>query len=239
MTKLSGEQTSGILVSIIIPAFNEEKNLGNVLAELHKLDEQVQMDHEVIVVDDGSTDKTKEVAIRNGAKVLSNKTNQGKGCSLKCGFEYARGEIIVTMDADGSHNPEDIGKLISPVLNGADVAVGSRFNTDEGKKTTTRVNLFGNHLINLLILIMTGSVVTDSQSGFRAYKSTVLKETVVTSKGYAVDTELTLKSIINGYSLKEVPILVRKRANGCSRLNPIRDGLRILKVIIQSVMINN
>jgi dolichol-phosphate mannosyltransferase len=228
-----------ILVSIIIPAFNEEDNLGNVLTELHRFAELVQMNNEIIVVDDGSTDKTNEIASRNGAKVLLNITNQGKGHSLKCGFECAKGEIIVTMDADGSHDPQDIGKLVFPLLNGIDIAVGSRFNTLEGRKTTTRVNLFGNRLINLLFLLITGSVVTDSQSGFRAYNSKVLKEIVVTSKGFEVETELTLKSILGGYLFKEVPIFVRNRAHGLSRVNPIRDGLRIIKTIVRSVMIDD
>ena len=231
------QKMPGVLVSIIIPAFNEENNIGNVLAELHEFTRSIQMNHEIIVVDDGSYDKTKEVANRNGAKVLSNKTNHGKGYSLKSGFENAKGEIIVTMDADGSHDPQDIEKLILTLLNGADIALGSRFNTAEGRKTTTRVNLFGNRLITLIFLIITGSVVTDSQSGFRAYKSQVLREMEVTSTGYEVETELTLKPIIKGYSLIEVPIFVRKRTSGLSRLNPIKDGLRIMKEIIRSTMI--
>ncbi len=232
-----GEATSRILVSIIIPAFNEEKSLGNVLAELRRYVEMVQINNEIIVVDDGSTDKTKEVAFRNGAKVLSNKINRGKGYSLRCGFECAKGKIIVTMDADGSHNPSDIERLVLTVLNGADIAVGSRFNTMEGRKTTTKVNLLGNRFISILFLLITGSFVADSQSGFRAFNSKVLKEIQVTSNGFEVETELTLKPILNGYSLKEVPIFVRNRANGYSRLNPIKDGLRIMKEIIRSITI--
>ena len=235
----NGIKMPGLLVSIIIPAYNEEKNLGNVLAELKRYAELVQMDHEIIVIDDGSDDKTKEVAAQNGAKVLVNKTNQGKGYSLKCGFECAKGKIVVTMDGDGSHDPKDIGKLVFPVLNGTDIAVGSRFNTEEGRKTTTRFNLFGNHLISLFFLIMTGIFVNDSQSGFRAYKSEVLKKIPVTSNRFEVETELTLKPIMNGFSLKEVPIFARKRSNGISHVDPIIDGLKIMKQMIRWLMINN
>ena len=236
ITALSSEQRSRILVSIIIPAFNEEKNVGNVLLELHQFVKRVKLNCEIIVVDDGSTDKTNETASRNGAKVLSNNSNQGKGCSLRSGFEYAKGEIIVTLDGDGAHNPNDIEKLILPVMNGTDFVIGSRFNSEEGRKTTTQVNLIGNHLISLGIRILTGNVVTDSQSGFRAYNSKVLKEILVTSKGFDIETELTLKPIIRGYSLKEVPIFIRKRANGNSRLNPIRDGFKILKIILMAIL---
>jgi dolichol-phosphate hexosyltransferase len=231
-----GNQTSRILVSIIIPAYNEEKNLGNVLIELRRFLELAQVDHEIIVVDDGSTDKTKEIASQNGVKILSNKTNQGKGSALKRGFECAKGEIIVTMDADGSHDPKDIQKLILPVKNGIDFAVGSRFDTEEGRETTTRVNLFGNRLLNLVILMLTGNVITDSQSGFRAYKSNVLKEIIINSKGFEIETELTLKPLLLGYSLKAVPICVRKRKDGVSRLNPVKDGLKIMKQLARSIV---
>ena len=236
---LNGKKGSGLLVSIIIPAYNEEKNLGSVLAELKRYVELVQMDHEIIVIDDGSVDKTKEVASQNGAKVIINKTNQGKGYSLKCGFECAKGEIVVTMDGDGSHDPKDIGKLVFPVLNGTDITVGSRFNTEEGRKTTTRFNLFGNHLISLFFLIMTGNFVNDSQSGFRAYKSEVLKKIEVNSSRFEVETELTLKSIMNGFSVKEVPIFARKRSNGISHVDPMKDGLKIMKQMIRWLIIYN
>ena len=238
-TELGGEQTPGILVSIVIPAYNEADNLGGVLAELHALFEHVRMDHEIIVVDDGSTDKTGEVASRNGVKVLSNMTNQGKGRSLRRGFECAKGEIIVMMDADGSHDPKDIERLILPVLNGADVAVGSRFNTSEGRKTTSSVKIFGNNMINLAIRLITGTAITDSQCGFRAYKSKVLKKTVLNSKGFRIETELTLKPILNGYSLQEIPIFVRNRRNGLSHVNPITDGFRIMTQIIRSATLSS
>jgi glycosyltransferase involved in cell wall biosynthesis len=237
-TAFKGKQIAKTIVSIIIPAYNEEKNLGNVLVELHNDPDLAKIHHEILVVDDGSTDNTKEIASRNGVKVLSNKINQGKGHSLKVGFEHAKGEFIITMDADGSHDPKDIKKLLLPVLNGSDIAIGTRFNTSEGRKTTTTANLFGNYLINLVLMIITGAAVTDSQSGFRAYKSKVLKEITISSKGFEIETELTLKPIRNGYSLKEVPIFVRDRKNGLSHVKPIRDGLRIFKELILMSIIN-
>ena len=84
-------------------------------------------------------------------KCYQTKLIRGKGHSLKVGFEHAKGEFIITMDADGSHDPKDIKRLLLPVLNGSDIAIGTRFNTVEGRNTTTRVNLFGNRLMNLVI----------------------------------------------------------------------------------------
>jgi dolichol-phosphate hexosyltransferase len=137
------------------------------------------------------------------------------------------------MDADGSHDPKDIEKLIFPLQNGTDITIGSRFNTVEGRKTTTHVNLFGNYMLNLGILILTGRIVSDSQSGFRAYKSKVLKEIGINSMGFDVETELTMKPILLGYSLRDVPIFVRKRATGISRVNPLKDGIKMIKQLVE------
>lgn len=232
-TLYSSKQFSDTLFSIIIPAFNEEENLRQVLTELNMYANQIQMHREVIVVNDGSTDKTSEVGSNGGARVLSNGTNLGKAYCLKRGFEHAKGEIIITMDGDGSHDPNDIGKLVLPILNGTDIAIGSRFHSTEGKKTTSRVHLFGNYLISLAILLLTGRLISDSQSGFRAYKSMALRQFEIFSKGFAVETELTVKPLMKGFAVEEVPILVRKRINGSSRVRPIRDGFRIINVILQ------
>jgi hypothetical protein len=122
--------------------------------------------------------------------------------------------------------------LLTPILNGADVVLGSRFIGNNGKDSTKKLHLFGNSLINLLIRIITKKYVTDSQSGFRAYKRKILKEIQVTSEGYEVETELTVKTLKNGNILHEVPIYSRKRKDGCSHLNPLRDGFNILKTIL-------
>jgi len=140
------------------------------------------------------------------------------------------------MDSDGSHDPEDIERLIVPILNGADVVLGSRFAAGQGKNSTKRLHVFGNILINFLIRIMTRKYVTDSQTGFRAYRKKVLQEIDITSEGYHVETELTVKVLKNGNVLKEVPIKINKRMNGCSRLNPLTDGFQIFKTIVKSSM---
>jgi glycosyltransferase involved in cell wall biosynthesis len=221
------------MISVIIPAFNEEKSIGDVLTRVFRAVELHSLPCEIIVVNDGSTDRTRKLACNHGATVLCNEKNRGKGHALARGFKTAKGDIIVTMDADGSHNPEDINKLILPILNGADIVLGSRFATGEGKNSTKRLHVFGNLLINFLILMMTGKNVTDSQTGFRAFRKKVLQEIEITSKGYQVETELTVKMLRSGRTVKEVAVISRKRMNGYSRINPFGDGLRILRAILK------
>ena len=224
-------------VSIIIPAFNEQKNIGDTLKKTCNVAESSPFPCEIIVVDDGSTDLTVNLAKQHEVTVLTNGANEGKGAALRRGFAHARGEILITMDADGSHDPEDIPTLLSPVLNGATLAIGSRFASEEGKRSTTRLNLFGNGLISLSIMLLTARQITDSQSGFRAMRRAFLRELNLTSDRYEVETEVLVKALMNGCHVREVPLRTNKRKNGHSHLNPLSDGLKIMKTLIKSVII--
>ena len=221
-------------VSIIIPAYNEEENVDDVLSRACKAAESSSLSYEVIFVDDGSTDRTKHLALGHNVIILHHEKNMGKGVALKEGFAKARGDIIVTMDADGSHDPKDIPKLILPVLNGSSVALGTRFSSREGRESTTKMNLFGNTLINLSIRLMTGRRVTDSQSGFRAMKRSVVDQIKITTAGFQMETEFLIKALRNGCVMTEVPLDVRKRLNGRTHLKPFRDGIRILGELLRA-----
>jgi len=226
------------VVSVVIPAYNEEKNISDLLARTCKAVESSALPYEIIVVDDGSKDRTRELAYRHKAIVLWNETNQGKGAALRKGVARAQGEIVITMDADGSHDPEEIPKLIQPMLEGATLSLGTRFASDEGKKSTKTLNLFGNGIINLSIFLMTGRRVTDSQCGFRAIRRSFLKHVEITSDGYEVETELLLKALKNGNVVREVSLNVSKRKNGHSHLNPFNDGLKIMKTVVRANLLN-
>jgi len=221
-------------ISIIIPAFNEENTIENLLERIHKTLEMTQSPYEIIVVDDGSIDKTAQLAHRYKATVLKNGQNQGKGHALQRGFQHAKGDIIITMDADGSHKPEDLTKLVTPLLNGADIVFGSRFINGCSKIATKKLHRFGNRLFNLIIRLLTDKHITDSQTGFRGYKKEIIKQIGITSKGYEVETELTVKSLKNGCVVHEEPITFEKRIDGCSHLNPLTDGFKILKTILMA-----
>ena len=221
-------------VSVVIPAYNEEENIGDLLLRTNATLETIGVPYEIIVVDDGSIDETRLMAMKNKATVLTNGINKGKGYTLKKGIQHANGNLLITMDADGSHRPEEIPKLLVPLLNGADVVFGSRFIVKAEQDSTKKLHIFGNKLFNLLIALLTGKRVMDSQTGFRAYKKKIIEEIEITSNGYEVDTELTVKSLKNGYIIHEEPITFERRKDGSSYLNPLRDGIKIFNIIVRA-----
>ncbi|NWG10441.1 glycosyltransferase family 2 protein [Candidatus Bathyarchaeota archaeon] len=221
------------VVSIVIPAYNEEKTIGNVISETILAMDGLGVPYEIIVVDDGSTDETKMIASRYKAMVLSNGRNRGKGYALRKGFKHAQGDVIVTMDADGSHKPKEISDLINPLFNGVDITAGSRF-LGHGKQSITKLNRFGNFMFNTTITVLTGKRVTDSQSGFRAFKREVLESFNLESLGYSIETEITVKGLKNGFVFQEKPITCEKRKYDVSKLRTFADGKKILKTILKS-----
>ena len=221
-------------VSVILPAYNEEKNICTLLDKTKEVLSSTFSSWEIIVVDDGSTDRTSSLARSCGVKVISHGKNQGKGAALKLGFDKAEGDIIVTMDADCSHKPEDIIKLTRLIQGGADVVTGSRFANGNGEKSTKKLHILGNNIINALITLATGRTVTDSQTGFRAYRKQAVGAIRLKTNGYQIETELTVKTLRNGFVVKEVPIRCSPRNAGYSRLNPLTDGLKIVLTIIKA-----
>jgi Glycosyltransferases involved in cell wall biogenesis len=222
------------MISVVIPAYNEEKTIADVVSRTHSVMKTVRLPFELLVVDDGSTDHTRDLIPSGMAQLLTNGKNHGKGSALRTGFRRAKGDIIVTIDSDGSHDPEDIRRLLAPVLNGSDVVMGSRFANGKGKKSTRKLHIFGNRLINLLIGFVTGKRITDSQTGLRAFKRKAIDYITLTSNGYQVETELTVKTLRNGSEVEEISIDSMKRKNGASQLKPLYDGVRIFMTIVRS-----
>lgn len=220
------------VVSVVIPAYNEEKTIGRVIEETIQVMESLGLPYEIIVVDDGSWDRTREEASKYKVTVLSNGRNRGKGYALRKGFQHASGDIIVTIDADGSHKPKEIPDLLNALMEGADIVAGSRF-LGKNKNHTSKLHVFGNYLINLTIMTLTGKAITDSQTGLRALKRDFLQEISLESEGYEIETEITVKGLKNGFVLKEIPISCYRRRNGISRLCALYQGPKILKTILK------
>jgi glycosyltransferase involved in cell wall biosynthesis len=221
------------VVTVIIPAYNEEETIGDVITETTLIMDSMNLPYEIIVIDDGSTDKTGLNASNHKAIVLSNPKNRGKGYSIRRALKYAQGDIIVTIDSDGEHNPKEIPDLIGPLFNGTDIVSGSRFMTSN-THATTKLNRIANVMFNISILALTGRTVTDSQTGFRAVKREVLDSFNLESEGYEIETEITVKGLRNGFTFKETPITCERRQNRVSKVKLLRDGTHIFKTIFKT-----
>jgi glycosyltransferase involved in cell wall biosynthesis len=199
--------------------------------------EKMGATYEVLVVDDGSYDKSAEIAQARKATVLR-ECHKGKGFALRCGFRRAKGEFVVTLDADGSHKPEEIPLvLLSLMEDRADFVVGSRFaNSEDNKTKIPKINRAGNRLFNTMTGYLTGLKITDSQSGFRAIRASLIKRMKLSSHGYEVESEMLVKALRMGARVAETPISFDQRTVGSSKLDPIRDGTRILYAIIASYL---
>lgn len=212
---------------IVIPAYNEELTIGSVVALSKKYGD-------VLVVDDGSLDRTSEVAGACGAIVIRHETNKGKGQAIKTGFEYGISEgydVVVTIDADGQHNPDEIPKLLEPIVNGdADFVIGSRY-ISRAKKKIPFYRRIGLWVLNKGTTIASGLEV-DSQSGFRAITFSALKRLKLDSNGYSIETDMVVKAEENGITIVEVPIDVRYDVPNKHKRNPLSHGAGVLASII-------
>ena len=226
-----------IFISVVIPVFNEEQTIGDIVTRTKRTLEQLGISYEILVVDDGSVDRSADIAQAREAHVLR-KAHWGKGYALRSGFRQARGELIVTIDSDGSHKPEEIPLVLRELRDGkADLMIGTRFcNSDVNKTKIPKVNRLGNRLFNTLILFLTGKNFSDSQSGFRAFRSSLIKKMKLSSRGYEVESEMLVKAFKMGARVGEIPISFYQRTMGNSQLDPIRDGTRILYAIVQAYL---
>jgi len=221
-----------MLISVVIPVFNEELTIGNVIERLTAVVQKIGFKYEIIAVDDCSTDRSLEISKSQSAKVFSLKKHMGKGYALRAGFAKAKGDIITTIDSDGSHRPEELPRLLAPILrNKADLVIGSRY-LSQKPVATKKLNDAGVRLFNFLIKILTRVEVSDSQSGYRVMKSAVLRNMRLKSTGYEIESEMLVKTALQGFRVIEVPISFEQRTYGTSRLDPIVDGFKILFSIV-------
>ncbi|UCF45339.1 MAG: glycosyltransferase family 2 protein [Candidatus Bathyarchaeota archaeon] len=225
-----------MLISVVVPVFNEELTIGNVIERLTAVMQKIGSKYEIIVVDDCSTDRSLDISKSQSAKVFSLKKHMGKGYALRAGFAKAKGEIITTIDSDGSHRPEELPQLLIPLLqNKADLIIGSRY-LSQKSVATKKLNAVGVRLFNSLIKILTRAEVSDSQSGYRVMKSVVLRNMRLKSSEYEIESEMLVKTARQGFRIREVPISFEQRTYGTSRLDPVVDGFKILLSIILAYM---
>jgi glycosyltransferase involved in cell wall biosynthesis len=212
-------------ISIIIPAFNEAENIGDVTGRIRSL----HPDAEIVVIDDGSTDGTAQRAVNAGATVYRHPYNIGNGAAIKSGIRIAGGDILVFMDADGQHSPADIQGLLDFFPN-YDMVVGARA---QGAQASLGRAL-GNKIFNLFASYVAKFPIKDLTSGFRAVKAEIAREFLyLLPNTYSYPTTMTLGVLRTGRSLIYVPINARKRQKGKSKIKFFGDGTRFFMIIIR------
>ncbi|MDM1272373.1 glycosyltransferase family 2 protein [Acinetobacter indicus] len=212
-------------VSVVLPAKNESSAVGETIKKIHSLN----FVDEILVINDGSTDATQQVAEQAGATVISHPYSKGNGAAIKTGARYAIGDVIVFMDADGQHDPEDIPRLLDEINQGYDLVVGAR---QKGSQASVGRGL-ANRLYNYLASYMTEQKVEDLTSGFRAVRAEKFREFLyLLPNGFSYPTTSTMAFFRAGYSVTYVPIHAAKRI-GKSHIQPLKDGVRFFLIIFK------
>jgi glycosyltransferase involved in cell wall biosynthesis len=226
-TKTEGVKIRPRIIAAI-PAYNEEKYIGTIVLQTR------QYVDEVIVLDDGSTDRTAETASLAGADVIRHAANMGKGAALQSLMQEVKNrdaDVLVFLDADAQHNPAEIPELVKPVLAGYDLIIGAR---QTHKQSTPLYRRFGRRLLLLTSNVLSGTRLTDSESGFRAISRKGISQINLTEKGFAVETEMIARASEKGLKIIEVPVSNIYTGDG-STLNPWVHGVGVLGRIISLV----
>lgn len=222
-------------ITVGLPAFNEEKNVGAIIARL------MQEYDSVIVCDDGSSDMTPTIAQKMGAIVVSHQRNRGYGAAIQSLFSKAKEidcDILVTFDADGQHRVGDIKKIVEPILKGnADVVIGSRF-MDKNEKDVPKYREIGIKVITNLVNVESGKKITDAQSGFRAYSKKALVEITPSDSGMGVSTEILIKANQKKLRIAEIPITILYDGD-TSTHNPVSHGTSVLLSTMKFISIEH
>ncbi len=216
-------------VSVILPAHNEARNVRAVVERVRASVPEA----EILVVDDGSADETALEAESAGAEVLVMTRNQGKGVAIREGVGRARGDVLVFIDADGQDDPAEIPAMLDALGPEVDLVLGSRFIGRFNRGAITRLNWFGTEVINTFGFLLFRRRITDPCAGFRAVRRSALERIQIKATGYDIEVDVVFGILRTGGRVVEVPAVRSARASGRSGLSSFRDGLRIVRRMIQ------
>jgi glycosyltransferase involved in cell wall biosynthesis len=223
-------------VSFLIPAYNEASTISEVLDRVAALG----LDCEVIVVDDGSTDSTAEIVTSHaqaskGRVQLLRKGNDGKGSALRHGIPHCRGEIIVIQDADMEYDPRDVPALIEPIRSQrADVVYGSRLSGGQPQRAYMFWHLVGNRFLSLLAGLLFNTTLTDMETGYKAFRSEILKELHLTENRFGIEPEITGEICRRRLRIYETPVAYYGRTYAEGKHITWRDGFRAVLVLLRT-----
>ena len=217
---------------VIVPALNEQETVAAVIADIRR-----DLGADVLVVDDGSTDRTAEIARRSGASVVRHPFNLGVGAALRTGFRFAEAhgyQIAMQIDADGQHDPHEAARLLDRVQAGSDIVVGSRFASGSGEYQVAFVRRTSMKLLSAVLSRRIGRPITDTTSGFRAFSRSAI-ELFATQypSAYLSDTvESLLIAHYNGLSVEEVPVSMHERMGGVASNNWFRSAYHLVRLVL-------
>lgn len=216
------------MISIIIPAYNEEASIEQVIQEILKLD----LEKEIIVVDDGSRDKTAEiVALYSEVRLLKHAQNQGRGAAFKTALAFAKGDVICMQDADMEQDPKDIPRLVAPILSRESrVVYGSRFQNALGRSESNPLRLSGAKLFSFLAKVLFGQDLSDVYTGAKCYDKGVFDLFSLETNGFEQEVEILAKLSKEKIKIHEAPISYKYRSTGESKMS-LRDGWRGIKTL--------
>jgi glycosyltransferase involved in cell wall biosynthesis len=226
-------------ISIIIPAYNEASTIQEIVKKSIDAD-KLDIDFEIIVVNDFSTDETEKIAIKlssqyNSVKVFSHTTNKGKGSSLRTGFSKAKGDILLIQDADLEYDPSEYPKLLAPIVSGrADVVYGSRFRSDKESRVLYFWHRIANGVLTLLSNMFTNLNLTDMETGYKVFKKEILSGISFTEDRFGIEPEITAKiARIPNIKIFEVGISYFGRTYDEGKKIGLKDAFRALFVILK------
>jgi dolichol-phosphate mannosyltransferase len=219
-------------VCILIPTLNEGMTIGNIVREFTALGYT-----HILVIDGKSTDTTVKNAREAGATVRT-QSGKGKGNAIIEAFEVIEQPYILMLDGDGTYSAKDAEKMLTPLFLGFDQVIGDRLiNAEEG--SFSHLNLFGNHMLNLLFKVAHSRDLHDILSGYRAFTKLAILQMHLKEKGFEIETEISVESVRNGQRVMVVPIKYSSRPGTATKLSPFHDGIKIVSTIYRLARVNN
>jgi len=220
-------------LSVIIPVYNEVGSISEILKRLRA----TKLPREIVVVDDGSKDGTRDILKkldgRNGVRVLLHERNQGKGAAVRTGMKAARGDILIIQDADLEYDPRDISDLLVPIKEGvADVVYGSRF-LGRAHRVTMFWHMVANRTLTLMTNILYNTILTDMETGYKVFRREVIKGMTIRSNSFNFEPEFTAKILKRNYRIFEVPITFNPRDYSQGKKIKLHDAFEAVWTLIK------